>query len=189
MDTDIVRTSWLDGLFDRVVAEFNRLVKESSKGYPSGPVTKIFEDAVGSVITKSFTCEAFSGCNVDDARLRELDVFAMGVLSGQRVFQLIGLDIVVGSWLDGLFNRLWTEYERLQQESQGVGPIALLIKTAVENLITEPFRFEIFQSAQTPVPENLMGALSIFSLGVLSGQRLIKMGHGFKPVPDRDKLQ
>jgi hypothetical protein len=189
MKSDIDQTC-VHGLFDRVSQEFNKLVEESGEDYPCGPITKTFEDAVGNIIKDPFTYEEFGGSKLAANRRNEVGVFTLGILSGQRIYEFMDLSIVLGTWLDGLFDRVLTEFERLMAESyDAVASVILNMVAAVENIISEPFGFGIFQSSQTPVPDNLVGDYSLFVLGVLSGQKLVRMGYGLELVPHPEDLE
>lgn len=186
---DVVRKTWLDGLFDAVLAEFNRLLEARGETHPRGPVTKLFEDAVDNVIKEPFALELFSGSSVADDRLDERNIFALGVLSGQRLLER-GLSIVRETWLGGLFDGVLAEFNRLFDERElthSYRPVNQLFTNAVENVINESFRLKGFSGISTA--EDYFGARNIFALGALAGQRLLKLGTPLIPVPDPGELQ
>ncbi len=184
----VVRNTWLDGLFDAVLAEFNRLLEARGETHPRGPVTKLFEDAVGNVIKEPFTLEAFSGFSVSDDREAARNIFVLGVLLGQRLLQLIGLTIQSGTWLDKLYDAVIAEHEKLLEEIPPWSPWSKLFDDAVGNVIDKAFSFKIFSSASPA--DDCVVARNIFALGVLSGQRLWTARILFlKLVPNLDELQ
>lgn len=89
MDAELVRNTWLYGVFYRVRDEFDKLLDEEKKNNRHDPVGEIFTQAVDNVLNP-FHLESFVGYrmpdNDDDSKL--FTAFMLGILSGQKLIEL-----------------------------------------------------------------------------------------------------
>jgi hypothetical protein len=89
MDAELVRKTWLYGIFYRVRDEFDKLLDEEKKNNSHDPVGRIFCQAVDNVLTP-FQLESFVGYrppdNDDDRKL--FTAFILGIVSGQKFIKL-----------------------------------------------------------------------------------------------------